>query len=85
MTQDSTVGELLFKTLSAMEDERREDCIHCGENWYSIHYRDGVCHSCQQKHLPGRAELARRKRHIQVMYGLGIVGLLFLIALRIFS
>lgn len=46
--------------LCQMADERKEHCIHCGAEWYSIHYKDGVCHSCQQRCLPGRTELARR-------------------------
>ncbi len=41
--------------VSGPEDERKETCIHCQEVWYGIHYKDGVCHSCQQKKLPGRS------------------------------
>ena len=48
------------RTFAAMESEQQEPCIHCHKVWYSIHYRDGVCHSCQKRHLPGRVELARR-------------------------
>ncbi|MBT6691547.1 hypothetical protein HOB10_04410 [Candidatus Parcubacteria bacterium] len=85
MSQDRTAGDLIFETITAMGQEEQEHCIHCNEKWYSIHYRDGVCHSCQQKNLPGRTELARRSRHIRIMYGLGIAALLFLIGRAIFG
>ena len=42
------------------DDERKAKCIHCGAVWYEIHYKDGVCHSCQQKKLPGESVLIRR-------------------------
>ncbi|NQT49377.1 hypothetical protein HQ571_01635 [Candidatus Kuenenbacteria bacterium] len=48
-----------LKTLAAMDDERMEDCIHCGDNWYVIHHIDGVCHKCQDKGLPGRWEIRK--------------------------
>ena len=43
-----------LKVLAAMSDERQEHCIHCNKKWYSMHYQDGVCHSCRKKGLPGR-------------------------------
>lgn len=49
--------EHLVYGMCQIADERQESCIHCGQIWYSIHYRDGVCHACQQKQLPGRTEL----------------------------
>ena len=45
------------------DDERKERCIHCGKVWYAQHHRDGVCHSCQQKNLPGRTALRNRVRN----------------------
>ena len=50
--------------MTQIEDERKEDCIHCGERWYTKHHKDGVCHSCQSQNLPSHAELARRRRQI---------------------
>ena len=44
------------------DDERKATCIHCGAKWYEIHFKDGVCHSCQEKKLPGRKQLARTER-----------------------
>ena len=42
------------------EDERKITCIHCKKIWYEMHYKDGVCHSCQQKGLPGRTQLENK-------------------------
>lgn len=50
------------RAFAAMADEQQESCIHCGAHWYSIHYRDGVCHTCQKKRLPGRSAIARRTK-----------------------
>lgn len=41
----------------AMAEEQQEACIHCKAVWYSIHYRDGVCHTCRLEGKPGRTEL----------------------------
>ena len=64
-----------LRVFTAMEDERKEDCIHCGANWYSIHYRDGVCHRCYEQGLPGKTALnaAKRKRQIVFIIILGCV------------
>lgn len=43
-------------------DEEKETCIHCGEKWYVIHHKDGVCHECQKKNLPGRSQIAKTER-----------------------
>ncbi len=46
-----------LKKMAARDDEKTEVCIHCGKTWYSMHYKDGVCHSCQEKWLKGRNEI----------------------------
>ncbi len=46
-----------FETMDRIAEDRKETCIHCGAVWYSIHYKNGVCHTCQQKNKPGRTVL----------------------------
>jgi len=58
---DNQILDEGLKIFAAMEDERMECCIHCGNKWYSMHYRDGVCHSCQKKNLPGRNVMQERQ------------------------
>ncbi len=58
---DASPWEKLGYGFCMMDDERKETCIHCREEWYSKHYKDGVCHSCGQKGLPGRSVLYQRK------------------------
>jgi len=65
----------LAHSLAQVENERKEPCIHCGEIWYAIHHKDGVCHSCQKLGLPGRSAIVRRRRTIQHI--LWIVGAIF--------
>lgn len=48
-------------------DEEKEACIHCGKVWYAIHHKDGVCHECQKRGLPGKTVLARRAQKMQLM------------------
>ena len=76
----SAIGEELRKNLVAIEDERKEACIHCKKVWYSIHYRDGVCHSCQQLNKPGRTQL-----FLEFVYRLKVVctTLLFILFVTI--
>lgn len=63
-------------------DEGKEACIHCGSIWYSIRYKDGVCHSCQLKKLPGRKEIARKERRTKVLIELALTAIvIFLIYL----
>ncbi len=74
-TNDRNVGDLLMENLTAIDDERQEKCIHCNKQWYSKHYRDGVCHSCQQKNLPGRTALERRENiQSKVAWVVGILA-----------
>ncbi len=65
------------------EDERKEDCIHCGKNYYVIHHKDGVCNACQKKGLPGRSEINKRGNifdfvfaHIGIIFFAGLIALL---------
>ena len=51
------------------DDERKEICIHCGKRWYSLHYKDGVCHECRQKGLPGRTEIAKKQNVFNYVFG----------------
>lgn len=56
------------------EDERKARCIHCETVWYEIHYKDGVCHGCQQKKLPGRSELERRvENKTRFIFAVGVI------------
>ena len=50
------------KIFDAISDERMEHCIHCNAHWYSIQYKDGVCHKCQQKGLSGRIEIEEKDK-----------------------
>lgn len=58
-------------------DERKERCVHCGAEWYAIHYKDGVCHSCQQKHLPGRTVLVRRETRRLLLRRIAVIALVY--------
>jgi len=62
--QEYPTIEHFLHGLDQIARERKERCIHCNEEWYSIHYKDGVCHLCQQKGLPGRTKLTRRSPRI---------------------
>jgi len=57
-----SLGERIVENFTAMGDEEQVNCIHCGKRWYRIHYRDGVCHSCQQLRKPGRTAMAATRR-----------------------
>lgn len=57
----------LMANARALADEEKETCIHCGNEWYRIHYKDGVCHSCQQVKYPpnyGRSEIRRSEQYV---------------------
>ena len=68
--------------LRKIEDERKERCIHCDEEWYSIHYKDGVCSACRLKGLPGRAQINRQKKNHRRT--LNIILLLIYAAISVF-
>lgn len=57
-----------------LEGEKQENCIHCNEKWYSIHYNDGVCNSCQRKGLKGR--LVQKKRKEVFVVGVCVILIL---------
>ena len=63
--EDPETERYIFSAFRAMEDERKETCIHCRSVWYAIHFRDGVCHGCQGKKMPGRSVLEARARATQ--------------------
>ena len=67
------IMDIGLNTLAAMENERKEPCIHCEKVWYVIHHEDGVCHECQRKGVPGRAAQAARKRAIRRSWAIGFV------------
>lgn len=80
---DSKIVDALLDNIIHIEDERQENCIHCNKRWYSKHYRDGVCHSCQQKGLPGRTVIEnRQRRQTKIAFAIGIGAILFLLYLR---
>jgi hypothetical protein len=70
-------------TFFGREDERKEQCIHCGKIWYSIHHKDGVCHSCQQKGLPGRTNINKGSRLVNV-FGVSVLIAIMLLFAVIF-
>ena len=80
----SGLGETVWSNMVAMGEEEKEACIHCGTEWYRIHYRDGVCHQCQQLSRPGRTELAARRRTFRRMLAFGalVIGFFLCMALR---
>lgn len=77
------------RTLDAMEDERQENCIHCGARWYAIHHKDGVCHICQSDGKPGRSTIKRRQERFDttlevgsILLGIVLAGLMYWYAFR---
>ncbi len=61
--------DMFGKTLNSMfYEERQETCIHCRKTWYATHYKDGVCHTCQKKNLPGRTEQWRRRAQREQLF-----------------
>ena len=72
---DSLTEEGL-KVLAAMSDERQEHCIHCNKKWYSMHYQDGACYSCQKKGLPGRMAIQAARDVRERIFTLAFVALL---------
>ena len=76
-------GRLFERALvnfGALADEEQEACIHCGDIWYVIHHKDGVCHKCIAAHLPGRREIARSKAHREVVKQV-LIALAFMLVL----
>ena len=81
----SELADMIRRNMVAMGEEEKEACIHCGTEWYRIHYRDGVCHQCQQLGRPGRTELAARRCTFRrtLAFGALVIGSLILrMALR---
>jgi hypothetical protein len=60
------------------QDEDKAKCIWCGEEWYIIHHKDGVCNSCQKKNLPGLRALENRS-------AIKTILVLFIITIAIFA
>lgn len=58
----SAFGEMVYQAMIAIGEEEKATCIHCGEVWYLIHFRDGVCHQCQKIGRPGKSVMAARRR-----------------------
>lgn len=46
-----------------MED--KSTCIYCGDEWYSVHYKNGYCHTCQQNGAMDR-EIGKKKNDTKV-------------------
>jgi len=79
------LGELVGETVQAMNEERKERCIHCGYEWYVGKFNDGRCRQCEAKGLPGRTEIARRKKQKRDMIAFFITAAIVLIALIVMS
>jgi len=61
-------------TFFGPDDERKETCVHCGIEWYAIHYKDGLCYSCQGKGIPGKTQLMKTaKMRMKVMLAAFII------------
>jgi hypothetical protein len=65
-----------------MSDERKEACIHCGNVWYSIHYKDGVCNECQNKKLPGRSVVENKTNYRSIIITFVLLTVLFYLILK---
>lgn len=48
-------------SLGGLSDEAQARCVWCGDKWYVMHHKDGVCHSCIQKGKPTLGQIANRK------------------------
>jgi len=72
-------GDRIFAIMSAISDEEKEICIHCGKEWYKIHHKDGVCNCCQKLGRPGREKMAIAKSNFItfVFLAVAIVVLFF--------
>ena len=51
-----TPREELKHVGQSFAEEPMETCRHCGDEWYSVHYKNGYCHSCQKKGLHMKGE-----------------------------
>ena len=72
--------KMSFADLLGPDDEKKETCIHCGKTWYAIHYKDGVCHSCREKKLPGRTAIARKERRKAILIDLAVTAIVIFLA-----
>lgn len=62
------------------DDERKIICKECGNYWYEIHYKNGYCHSCQQKGLHLNEEISLYTYIWRFIIVLVIITLLVLIS-----
>jgi hypothetical protein len=73
------VEQHLIYGMAQIDNERKTTCIHCGDEWYAIHYKDGVCHSCQEKGLTGKSDLLEELSLIKIaLFVAGLVGFLYI-------
>jgi len=79
----SELGRMIWENVTAIGDEEKEECIHCGKEWYRTHHNDGVCRRCQKQGLPGRTELAEKKLLFKWVVFIGIAVLCLLVFLVI--
>lgn len=63
-----SLGDEIRKNMTAMSDEEKETCTHCGAVWYKIHYRDGVCQKCQKLNLPGSTLILRQSQRRRAIF-----------------
>jgi len=74
------LSDAFFRNLDEVGKDRKETCIHCGKEWYSIHYKDGVCPSCQALGKPGISKIEAKGRFIETVF-YAIISLIILLIL----
>jgi hypothetical protein len=62
------------------DDERKVHCKECGEYWYESHYKNGYCHSCQQKGFHLTKEISLETLIWRVIVVLVIITFLLIIS-----
>lgn len=74
----------LVDSMLGPDDERKISCIHCGKEWYEVHYKDGVCPACQDKKLPGRTEIEKKEKRLISIIKLAAIVVTTIILLYIY-
>lgn len=64
-------------SLGGLADEEKARCIWCGEWYYKIHHRDGVCHPCLEE---GRATITQLQVRVLLLRIATLIVILGLIA-----
>lgn len=73
------IGDMIFETMTVIDDERKTTCIECGLEWYEIHMPDGICNQCVQKGVPGRSKREKSARNVGYFFICVFVVLSFMV------